>query len=126
MPVKIEPSLKKPQLGDWSNLELIGDWGRKGREAEAVAIKKGPKVKRHPDSKPKPRERIMKVRMLRDCEAALDGINAQRFSAGEKYDVPESRGKNWIQKGIAEEDYEAGKGIRYSSKAQKNKMEVKK
>ena len=46
----------------------------------------------------------MRVRMLRDLDAAFDGINVQRLKAGESYDVPESFAVRYLAKNIAMED----------------------
>ena len=50
------------------------------------------------------KEKRMRVRMLRDLDAAFDGITVQRLKAGESYDVPESQAKGWLDKEIAAED----------------------
>jgi hypothetical protein len=47
---------------------------------------------------------LMKVRMLVDREAALDGTHVTTFEAGKAYDVPVKLGEAWLTKGIAMQD----------------------
>ena len=46
----------------------------------------------------------MRIRMTRDHDVALDGINIQRLKQGGSYDVPERFANRWLEKGIAVED----------------------
>lgn len=43
----------------------------------------------------------MKVKMLEDREAALDGVNFSRLEAGETYEVPDFLAESYLERGIA-------------------------
>lgn len=44
----------------------------------------------------------MKVTMLQEREAALDGVNFVQLEEGETYDIPEFLADSYVQRGIAE------------------------
>jgi hypothetical protein len=50
----------------------------------------------------------MKIRMLEDHDAALDGVNAKTYRDGAAYLVADDVAEQWLDEGLAEEDTSAG------------------
>jgi hypothetical protein len=46
----------------------------------------------------------MKVRMLVDRLASIDGIHVQEYKAGEAYDLPGHLSDPWLEQGVCEQD----------------------
>lgn len=100
MSVKIEPRS--------SGIRFIGDWGRVRKlgdppddERRALEIEKNPVPLKHAKIPSRNTDPLVKVRMRKTIQAALDGIHSQGLEEGRVYEMLESLARSFVEKGYA-------------------------
>lgn len=103
MPVKVDKGLLRgPGIGDWRKQPLLSDLLRYRGEKELVEGPPEPTVKlKHAKEPPKPKEKMIKVRMVKD---------RGEYKAGKIYKVPESFARFLLNKDLAKIHIDKKKG----------------
>jgi len=119
-PIKIEPRLNNQtsRIGNWkreSLLDLLKHTEKDSLEKikpDLSSIRKHPKVNPPKDIREgiiDPKEKIIRVRMLRSIKAAPDHVHVLELKKGKVYELPESMAKRFIGKKLAVRIYKKSK-----------------